>query len=970
MVRAPSSLRATPPWGEIAMVAAVGLTVYALALASIAFTRDVGRIAAVWPANAVVLAVMLRSRRGLWSAILMAGLVGNFAANATLGDAPLTALVLAGSNTVEVLLGAGLLRWVLGEQIDLSRQRHLLIFLACAGVLAPLVSAIGTGALMPHLGPISLDDVVRWYAPDALGLVIITPALLAITPSSFRDLTRGVREGRGLLGVLLLTLSLAVVFSQTRYPILFLIPPTLILVAFELDQAGAALALLATAAVAVVLTLTGHGPAVLIHGPLAERLAILQIFLATMTLAVLPLAAALASRRRLEDAQRLFLAEVEAARAATTEAHRIATMAQQISGVGHWRLELATGRRDWSDEMFLLHGVERETFGPRLNEAITFYHSDDVAEIQAAVAKLQAGGEASHLQVRLHRQDDRAERIVVLKADAERDASGAIVAIVGVMRDVTDEVTALRRIEESEIRYRAIAENVTDMISRTGMDGKLIYLSPSVRTVMGYDPAELVGGSLLPNVHPDDVKSLVDEYRRMVTGERVGSVPVIYRMRHKFEDRWVPLESNPTPVRNAEGEIVEFIDVTRDVSARMAMEAELRAARDEAEAATAVKSDFMANMSHEIRTPLTAILGFSSLLNERGGLDDTASTYLSRIANAGQSLLSIVNDVLDFSKLEAGQVEIVREAASPDKLLEAALMMFTPQAQAKGLDLVFEAKGPLPAHLLLDAERLGQVLLNLIGNAVKFTEAGSVRLATRYENGRLAVEVQDTGSGLTPEQQNRLFKRFSQVDASSTRNHGGTGLGLAICKGLVEAMDGEIGLRSRPGEGSTFFFSIPALETSAPEADLREAGGDRPSLDGVRLLVADDNSVNRELARAILTPLGVEVTEAANGIEAVEFALSTPFDVILMDIRMPRLDGPSAAARIREASGPNQDIAILGFSADVTVDGASAGVQTFEFDALVGKPLDPSQLIAAVTAALSWLTVESDGVKAAGAPKA
>ncbi|CAN5376068.1 hypothetical protein BH10PSE4_BH10PSE4_12120 [soil metagenome] len=956
------------------MVVAVGLAVYALALASLAFTRDVGRIAAVWPANAVVLAAMLRARRDLWPAILIAGLVGGVAANVTLGDAPLTALVLASGNIVEVLLAAGLLRGVLGQQIDLSRQRHLLIFLACAGVLAPLLSAIGVGVLMPYLGPIALNDIVRWYAPDALGLVIVTPALLALTPSSFRDLMRGVREGRGALGVMLLTLSLALVFSQTRYPILFLIPPALLLVAFELDQAGAALALLATAAVAVVLTLTGHGPAALIHGPLAERLALLQIFLATMTLAVLPLAAALASRRRLEEAQRLLLAEAEAARAATSEAHRIATMAQQISGVGHWRLELATGRRSWSDEMYSLHGVDRETFGHRLHEAITLYHPDDMAEIQAAVAKLRAGGEAYHLQVRLHRQDDRAERTMVLKGDAERDASGAIIAIVGVMRDVTDEVTALRRIADSESRYRAIAENVTDMISRTGMDGKLIYLSPSVQTVMGYDPADLVGGSLLSSVHPDDVQALVDEYRGMVTGERVGSMPVIYRMRHKHEDRWVPLESNPTPVRNAAGRIIEFIDVTRDVSARMAMEAELRAARDAAEAATAVKSDFMANMSHEIRTPLTAILGFSSLLSQRGGLDGTASTYLSRIANAGQSLLSIVNDVLDFSKLEAGQVEIVREAASPAILLDAALMMFTPQAQAKGLDLVFEAPSPLPSHLLLDTNRLGQVLLNLIGNAVKFTATGAVRLTAHYEDGRLAVEVRDTGSGLTPEQQNQLFQRFSQVDASSTRNHGGTGLGLAICKGLVEAMDGEIGLRSLPGQGSTFFFSIPAPETSAPKAVLPAValGGDRPvaasSLDGVRLLVADDNSVNRELARAILSPLGVEVTEATNGVEAVAFALSTPFDVILMDIRMPRLDGPSAAARIRDEPGPNQDIAILAFSADVTAD--SAGVPAFAFDALVGKPLDPTQLIAAITAALSWLDVEPVDIRVAGAPRA
>jgi PAS domain S-box-containing protein len=933
----------------------VGVAVFGLALISIIFTRDVGRIAAVWPANAIVLAALLRTRSGLWPAILVSGLVGNIVANGSQGDPSLTALVLAGSNTLEILLSAWVLRRAIGDAIDLSRQRHLLIFLASAGFLAPLISAIGVGLFLPPYGLSPLNDIVQWYAPDALGLVMVTPALLVLTPSSFKDMLRGVREGRGAVSVVVLALGLTVVFGQTRYPILFLIPPALILVAFELDQAGAALALIATAVVAVILTLTGHGPASLIHGPLSERLAILQLFLATMTLAVLPVAAALARRRRLEEAQRLSLIDVEAARAATAEAHRVATMAQQIAGIGHWRVDLASGRRDWSDHMFVLHGVCRDAYAGRMQEAIHLYHPEDVPLIQAAVRKISDDGQAFQMKARLRREDDRVARIVAITGEAEHDGEGAIIAIVGVMRDITAEETALRRIEDSEIRYRAIAENVTDMISRTGMDGKLIYLSPSVKTVMGYDPEELIGGSLLHNVHPDDIKPLIDDYRKMVTGERQAKAPVIYRMRHKVHGHWVPLECNPTAVRDAKGRIIEFIDVTRDVSARVAMEAELRAARDAAESAAAVKSDFMANMSHEIRTPLTAILGFSSLLNRHEALDETAASYTHRIANAGQALLAIVNDVLDFSKLEAGHVEIAPKPTSPADLLNAALTMFTPQAQAKGLDLRFDVDAPLPPQLMLDPDRLRQVLLNLIGNAVKFTQVGSVRLTARYEAGRLAVEVADTGSGLTPAQQGKLFQRFSQVDASSTRGHGGTGLGLAICKGLIEAMGGDIGLRSQPGEGSTFFFALPA-PPAAPVAEtprIETAGATPVDLDGLRVLVVDDNAVNRELARAILTPLGAEVTEAGDGVEAVEAALSLPFDVILMDIRMPRQDGPSAARRIRQAAGPNQDIPILGFSADISLD--TAGVADFAFDGLVGKPLDPLALIQAVVAALPWM---------------
>jgi len=362
-----------------------------------------------------------------------------------------------------------------------------------------------------------------------------------------------------------------------------------------------------------------------------------------------------------------------------------------------------------------------------------------------------------------------------------------------------------------------------------------------------------------------------------------------------------------------------------------------------------VKSEFLANMSHEIRTPLTAVIGFTGLLAERQDLDDDARTQVQRVVSAGRALLSIVNDILDFSKLEAGHYEIVPRPTSAVECARAALLMFEPQADAKGLVLEFVAEGELPASVALDPDRFRQILLNLIGNAIKFTDRGSVRLGVRYETGRLHVSIEDTGAGLSGDQRRHLFQRFSQVDASSTRRHGGTGLGLAICKGLVEAMGGEIGVCSRPRKGSCFFFSIDAPVAQQAVVD-GGGGGEAFSLEGVRVLVVDDNALNRELARAILLHLGAEFSEAADGLAAVEAAQALPYDVILLDIRMPGLDGPATLTRIRQEAGPNQDVPILAFSADAELERFLA----LGFDGVVAKPVDPRSLIEAIAKAIQW----------------
>ena len=592
---------------------------------------------------------------------------------------------------------------------------------------------------------------------------------------------------------------------------------------------------------------------------------------------------------------------------------------------------------------YISPSVQRYGYDPEAMIGVSGYtlvHPDDLPKLRALIQELFERSEVDPTRDRTYRLRIANGDYVWMEGNPTiiQDAAGQPVAVVSQLRDVSERVAATAALAESEQRHRIIAENATDVVSRTDSRGRFLYLSPSITDVMGYSPEELLGETFVPYMHPEDIKAVQVYYERLREGGTRLGRSLRYRARHK-DGRWIWLECNPTILRDADGLPREFIDVTRDITRSVRLEAELMAARDAAEKAAAVKAAFVANMSHEIRTPLTAILGFTNLLVGRPNLDEKERSYVTRIGQAGRALLTIVNDVLDFSKLEAGQFEIRPRTAAPSEVMEEALLMFTPQANAKGLTLAFVPAADLPDRLRLDPDRLRQILLNLIGNAVKFTDAGSVTLIAGYAQEALEVRVKDTGRGMNRAQQRKLFQRFSQVDASPAGRGGGTGLGLAICKGLAEAMGGSISVTSQPGSGSEFCVRI--IAPLAGDADVAE---DAPpaSIEGLRLLLVDDNSANRELARAILLPFGVEVTEAADGLDAVAAAQASPFDAILMDIRMPRLDGPAAAARIRGEEGPNRDAPILAFSADTEFTGEEDG---FAFDGVVRKPLSPADLI-------------------------
>ncbi|MGA0603218.1 PAS domain S-box protein [Caulobacter sp. KR2-114] len=577
-------------------------------------------------------------------------------------------------------------------------------------------------------------------------------------------------------------------------------------------------------------------------------------------------------------------------------------------------------------------------------QAIT--HPDDLDLDLGNVDRLTRGAiDSYHMDKRYLRKNGSAVW-VQLTVSMVRNADGSPKGFVAQVQDLTERRAAEEALRDSEARYRLIADNTSDMIVVTDLTGEVRYVSPSVRHT-GWTREALVGASFARQMHPEDARAVGKAFAGLLKGVDPGSVR--WRGRHGVTGEWMWMESRPVLLPDPQtGRASGFIDVVRDITGQVEQEEALAAARAQAEVAAAAKAQFLANMSHEIRTPLTAVLGFTGLLRDHPSLDTVAAGYVSRIATAGSGLLALVNDILDFSKLEAGEIRLEHRPLAVREVVESVTQIFEAQAAARGLTLTAAVAADMPASVRGDAQRLRQILLNLVGNAVKFTASGSIQIAATWDAGRNTAifSVRDTGPGISAEGQACLFQRFSQVDGGASRAQGGTGLGLAICRGLVEAMGGEIGVTSTEGSGSDFHFEFPAPPMAAPSIQPAAAHGPLPC-PGSRVLVVDDNAVNRELVTALLGAFDLELTTADSGEAALSLCATDVFDLVLMDIRMPGMGGREALQRLRAAPGPNAGAPVIAFTADA--DKASVeGLLADGFDGHLGKPIDPDTLLSEV----------------------
>ncbi len=413
--------------------------------------------------------------------------------------------------------------------------------------------------------------------------------------------------------------------------------------------------------------------------------------------------------------------------------------------------------------------------------------------------------------------------------------------------------------------------------------------------------------------------------------------------------------------RTKEGGVVIVVMDIADLNKQAMQLAELadKYAREKAnaEAANRSKSDFLATMSHEIRTPLNGVLGMAGILLDTP-LSKEQRDYALMIKRSGQTLLSLLNDILDLSKIEAGKLELEAASCDPRQVVQEAVDLWSAAAAEKNLDLVIEIDPLLPPSITGDPGRIRQVLYNFISNALKFTERGSIRVCTKSraldeQATEIRFEVTDTGIGIPAEMRSRLFEKFTQADASTTRRFGGTGLGLAICKQLSEMMGGEIGVESTVGEGSTFWFTI--VSSSVPAATVQRRSeaptvaptASRAGARRLRVLVAEDNHVNQAVLRAMLANAGHQTDMVGNGMEAVAALRTFPYDIVLMDVQMPEMDGFEAARAIRNLPGPPGCTPIIAITANAVGSGRDVYLEAGMNDH-IAKPIDPAELSAAI----------------------
>ncbi len=516
-----------------------------------------------------------------------------------------------------------------------------------------------------------------------------------------------------------------------------------------------------------------------------------------------------------------------------------------------------------------------------------------------------------------------------------------------------------RAVATSERQPQLLVESLTDYaLCMLDSDGRILSWNSGAERLNGYSAEEAVGRHFSSLFTEED--QAADEPARALADALLAGRHISKGWRVAKDGRRFRADAVINPIYDAGG-LVGYATITRDVTLQTKLDDEILAAKAAAETALAAKSDFLANMSREIRAPLTGILGFSGLLKGLKGLPNIAQTYIDRITTSGEALLSVVNDILDFSKLAADQVGLNLHDFDPVMFVNDTVKLISAEAARKGLYLRVETDAALPRAVSADDLRARQVLLNLLTNAIKFTDEGgiTVRAAWSPDNGgSLFVSVADTGRGIAPDRTGGLFERFSHAESSATHKYGGTGLGLAISKQLIELMGGEIGVDSREGEGSTFWFRISASASSALEQTAPQWHC-ALDLSAVRILIVDDVPMVRELVADMLSDFGAELSQATNGIEAVAAANSAEFDLILMDYQMPQMGGVEATRRIRMSSALNRNTPILAFSTNVLPAHIAECLEAGMNDH-IAKPILPNDLFTKVK---RWTSNSTTGEK-------
>jgi PAS domain S-box-containing protein len=493
---------------------------------------------------------------------------------------------------------------------------------------------------------------------------------------------------------------------------------------------------------------------------------------------------------------------------------------------------------------------------------------------------------------------DRPDRWLRAEVGPWRDGDGRVAGLIAMSHDISDVIVALEQSERSEQRLKLALDIAEVLVYEVDFAARTLKLDGVADTFFGGAmDFDTVARDIWATIHPDDRGAALALWDRHLK----EGVPfrTEYRMNAPDgKELWA--FSGAELTMDSKGQPERLIGVLKNITDRKRSEAEIAQSRDAAEAASRAKSAFLANMSHEIRTPLNGVMGIASAL-ARTPLDPAQTEMVSLIETSGQTLEAILSDLLDLARIESGKMVLKTEPFQLATNLRAVADLFSPLAGEKGLDFDLDLDDATDGWFNGDAVRLRQVVGNLLSNAVKFTSEGRVGMSARMAGDVLTVEVRDTGIGFDDEFKARLFERFEQADGSITRRYGGTGLGLSISSQLAGALGGELCADAVAGEGSTFTLQLPLPAAVAPEEDIGPAAEQTLEARAPRVLLAEDHAVNRRVVQLLLEPVGVELTCVENGALAVDAAAAQAFDLILMDMQMPVMDGLTAIRTIRAA---------------------------------------------------------------------
>ena len=642
------------------------------------------------------------------------------------------------------------------------------------------------------------------------------------------------------------------------------------------------------------------------------------------------------------------VAEAEAAR------QQLKDVTDHMPGAAAQLLWLGPGKFRFlyiSEGIARMTGIPSETYLGSMEKVLRVIQPDDLPGLVAGIdASAMLPGTAFDYQFRARHGTTGELRWIHLQSRSRLGASGEVL-FYGSFTDISVRKKLEDTVAESERLLKAAMAASKDGIWEWDLATDKVYYSPRWFAMLGYGDQQLpyALNTFTSLCHPDDQALMFNHIARTI--ESKEDIPYSAEFRMLCADGswlWV-LGRGTVSERDRNGQVLRLTGTNADIDLQKQFEHKLELTSREAQSASKAKSDFVANISHEIRTPMNAVIGLAKLLSDTA-LSPQQQGYLDKLQGASQTLLALLNDVLDLSKIEAGKLRVEHAPFSLTTVLDRLCLLAGPQSDSKGLGLLREIDEGMPDALLGDALRLGQVLLNLVGNAVKFTEQGSVtlrltRLMSADSEAHLRFAVQDTGIGIEPTRLGELFMPFEQADSSISRRYGGTGLGLAISQQLVTLMGGAMGVESVPGSGSTFWFTARfGLADAASHAMPVPASADPSPLKGLRVLVAEDNDINLEILTELLRRVGVEVRFARDGGEAVQACAESWPQLVLMDMQMPDIDGLTATAMLR-ADSRFAALPIIALTANAMSEDRDRCLAAGMNDHL-GKPIDVDALYA------------------------